>query len=587
MEALDSALGKPMRYMVVAPRVTIARSRRRHRRRFLHEPWWAALLRLASGMQKGQVGDNGNPQHHVPGPVGRLRARRSTSRRTDADIRRIAVEVVRSGGVRGLHLPNLPQNAFASFVVDRLTGPTASSASTCARRSRSARGEADRHLRRRRARLDVRAVPAQRRCRAAPDRLRSRREQEPRRRSGSSSSRSARTRRRRSRLQLANFYGAKAEAMGVRLARATTRRSCSRTATLAVDCFDNADSRIALSEAARAANVPLVHARARGRRHVRHRSLGRALHARPRGRRRPGDLRGRRAPADDRPRRRDARARRSRTSSCGPSGTTTSSRCRASSGPRELSRLVNGFPPHFPPRLRNRRKIVPTDGSGDRRRYEANGPDCRRVGGLGAGGTCRWRERIKTLTYEPAASSTRVIVRGTQTPTSPCTSSRSRRASSSTCQMRSCHLRSSVTTRQPSYQPNTWAVSAVGREPARRNGVRIVITLARPGRYDVKTDGNAVVINVTARDEAPTVDAAKEVEANARARAQSEAAKLDAMKQREAAAKTDADRKALAAERDAIMKAKADADAARLAAARISRPRPVRRRTPRRQSSTR
>ena len=39
------------------------------------------------------------------------------------DIRRIAVEVVRSGGVRGLHFPNLPQNAFTQFVVDRLDGP--------------------------------------------------------------------------------------------------------------------------------------------------------------------------------------------------------------------------------------------------------------------------------------------------------------------------------------------------------------------------------------------------------------------------------------------------------------------------------
>lgn len=42
---------------------------------------------------------------------------------TDADIRRIAVEIVRSGGARGLHIPNLPNNAFQSFVVDRLTGP--------------------------------------------------------------------------------------------------------------------------------------------------------------------------------------------------------------------------------------------------------------------------------------------------------------------------------------------------------------------------------------------------------------------------------------------------------------------------------
>ena len=42
---------------------------------------------------------------------------------TDADIRRIAVEVVRSGGIRGLHLQNLPENAFANFVVDRLRTP--------------------------------------------------------------------------------------------------------------------------------------------------------------------------------------------------------------------------------------------------------------------------------------------------------------------------------------------------------------------------------------------------------------------------------------------------------------------------------
>ena len=42
---------------------------------------------------------------------------------SDADIRRIAVEVVRSGGAKGLYIPNLPNNAVAAFVVDRLTGP--------------------------------------------------------------------------------------------------------------------------------------------------------------------------------------------------------------------------------------------------------------------------------------------------------------------------------------------------------------------------------------------------------------------------------------------------------------------------------
>jgi molybdopterin/thiamine biosynthesis adenylyltransferase len=61
------------------------------------------------------------------------------------------------------------------------------------------------------------------------------------------------------RLQLANFYGVKAEAMGVRLV-ANNAAQLLADCALAVDCFDNADSRLALSVAARAANVPLVHA---------------------------------------------------------------------------------------------------------------------------------------------------------------------------------------------------------------------------------------------------------------------------------------------------------------------------------------
>jgi hypothetical protein len=42
---------------------------------------------------------------------------------SDADIRRIAVEVVRSGNVKGLHLPDIGVNAFNAFVVDRLRAP--------------------------------------------------------------------------------------------------------------------------------------------------------------------------------------------------------------------------------------------------------------------------------------------------------------------------------------------------------------------------------------------------------------------------------------------------------------------------------
>jgi hypothetical protein len=61
------------------------------------------------------------------------------------------------------------------------------------------------------------------------------------------------------RLQLANFYGVRAEAFGVRLAAGNAAQLLAGCA-LAVDCFDNADSRIALSGAARTAGVPLVHA---------------------------------------------------------------------------------------------------------------------------------------------------------------------------------------------------------------------------------------------------------------------------------------------------------------------------------------
>ncbi len=53
MEALDSALGRAVRFSVVAPRVTIAREAGRVVE-VVPEPWWAALLRLASGMKTAE-----------------------------------------------------------------------------------------------------------------------------------------------------------------------------------------------------------------------------------------------------------------------------------------------------------------------------------------------------------------------------------------------------------------------------------------------------------------------------------------------------------------------------------------------------
>jgi molybdopterin/thiamine biosynthesis adenylyltransferase len=61
------------------------------------------------------------------------------------------------------------------------------------------------------------------------------------------------------RLQLANFYGKQAEARGVKLAENNTEQLLAEC-DLAVDCFDNADSRLVLSAACRARQIPLVHA---------------------------------------------------------------------------------------------------------------------------------------------------------------------------------------------------------------------------------------------------------------------------------------------------------------------------------------
>jgi molybdopterin-synthase adenylyltransferase len=60
-------------------------------------------------------------------------------------------------------------------------------------------------------------------------------------------------------LQLQNFFGVKAEAFGVRLAE-NNGDTLLKDADLIVDCFDNLKSRVLVSEYARKAGKPLVHA---------------------------------------------------------------------------------------------------------------------------------------------------------------------------------------------------------------------------------------------------------------------------------------------------------------------------------------
>ncbi len=42
---------------------------------------------------------------------------------TDADVRRIAVELVRSGGNHGVRVPTIDDRAFDNYVVDRFVSP--------------------------------------------------------------------------------------------------------------------------------------------------------------------------------------------------------------------------------------------------------------------------------------------------------------------------------------------------------------------------------------------------------------------------------------------------------------------------------
>src|SRR5262249_5241617 len=83
--------------------------------------------------------------------------------------------------------------------------------------------------------------------------------------------------------------------------------------------------------------------------------------------------------------------------------------------------------------------------------------------------------------------------------------------------------------------PATWAVSTIAAQQLDDAGrlVRTSIPLARPGRYDAKPDGNALVVPVTARDPAPAPagDTLARLEAERAARARAEQATGAAQKE--------------------------------------------------------
>ena len=149
------------------------------------------------------------------------------------------------------------------------------------------------------------------------------------------------------------------------------------------------------------------------------------------------------------------------------------------------------------------------------------------------------QNEIRAVTFDEDGATTRVNVRGAATPTF--TVYKLERPSRVVIDVPQARLAEALRGHEgaATFTPSTWAVSAIAAQQVDDGGqvVRVIVTLARPGRYDVKTEGNNVVVMVTARDPAPKpgVDP-KQAEALASAKAESASAKAEADRLRQVAA---------------------------------------------------
>ncbi len=136
------------------------------------------------------------------------------------------------------------------------------------------------------------------------------------------------------------------------------------------------------------------------------------------------------------------------------------------------------------------------------------------------------KNEIRAVTFDDdAAGTTRVHVRGAQTPTF--TVYKLERPSRVVIDVPQARLADALRGHEGAsvFTPSTWAVSTIAAQQIDDGGqmVRVIVALARPARYDVKTEGNELVVMVTARDAAPKTASP---EALARAQQESEQAKL-------------------------------------------------------------
>ncbi len=137
------------------------------------------------------------------------------------------------------------------------------------------------------------------------------------------------------------------------------------------------------------------------------------------------------------------------------------------------------------------------------------------------------KNEIRAVSYDDDSGTTRIHVRGAQTPTF--TVYKLERPTRVVIDLPQARLAENLRGHESATMlaSNTWAVSTIAAQQLDDGGqvVRVIVTLARPGRYDVKTEGSEVLVSVTARDAAPKTASP---EALAKAQAESEQAKAAA-----------------------------------------------------------
>src|SRR5512147_41711 len=110
------------------------------------------------------------------------------------------------------------------------------------------------------------------------------------------------------------------------------------------------------------------------------------------------------------------------------------------------------------------------------------------------------KNEIRAVTFDDDGATTRVHVQGAQTPTF--TVYKLERPSRVVVDVPQARLGEVLRGHESAAMlaANTWAVSTIAAQQLDDGGlvVRVIITLARPGRYDVKTQGNELVVLVMA-----------------------------------------------------------------------------------------